>query len=92
MRKFRFGGGPPSITPAFAAFVLAGRAMKSDSGVVQSSQKQQTGLLSAHGVTGFALVSCIYSQNYHPVTDAWKSVPIASHLSFCDSALRLRAE
>ncbi|GIR60823.1 MAG: hypothetical protein CM15mP66_02710 [Pseudomonadota bacterium] len=27
--------------------------------------------MSAHGVTGFAQVSSIYSQNYHPVTDAW---------------------
>ena len=87
MRKFRFGGDLPSIPPAFAAFVSAGRAMKSDSGVVQSSLKRRTWLLSAHGVTGFAQVSCIYSQNYHPVTDAWESVPIASHLSFCTKGI-----
>ena len=91
MRKSRFGGGPPSIPPAFAAFVLAGRAMKSDSIVVQSSLKQRTGHLSAHGVTGFELVSCIYSQNYHPVTDALESVPIASHLSFCTKGIPARS-
>ena len=76
MRKFRLGGGPPSIP-----------AVKSKSGVVQSSLKRRTWLLSAHGVTGFAQVSSIYSQNYHPVTDAWKSVPIASHLSFCTKGI-----
>ena len=91
MRKSRFGGDPPSIPPAFAAFVSAGRAMKSDSGVVQSSLKRRTWLLSAHGVTGFAQVSCIYSQNYHPVTDAWESVPIASHLSFCTKGIPARS-
>ena len=76
MRKSRFGGDPPSIP-----------AMKSESGVVQSSLKRRTWLFSAHGVTGFAQVSCIYSQNYHPVTDAWESVPIASHLSFCTKGI-----
>ena len=91
MRKSIFGGGPPSIPPAFAAFVSAGRAMKSDSRVVQSFLKQRTGLLSAHGVTGFAQVSSIYSQNYHPVTDAWESVPIASHLSFCTKGIPARS-
>ena len=75
MRKSRFGGDLLSIP-----------SVKSDSGVVQSSLKRRTWLLSAHGVTGFAQVSCIYSQNYHPVTDAWESVPIASHLSFCTIA------
>ena len=80
MRKFRFGDGPPSIP-----------AVKCKSGVVQSSLKRQTGLLSAHGVTGFALVSRIYSQNYHPVTDAWESVPIASHLSFCTKGIPARS-
>ena len=80
MRKLRLGGGPPSIP-----------AVKSDSGVVQSSLKRRTGLLSAHGVTGFAQVSCIYSQNYHPVTDAWESVPIASHLSFCTKGILARS-
>ena len=87
MRKSRFGGDPPSIPPAFAVFVSAGRAVKSESGVVQSSLKRRTGLLSAHGVTGFAQISSIYSQNYHPVTDAWESVPIASHLSFCTKGI-----
>ena len=91
MRKFRFGDGPPSIPPAFAAFVSAVRAMKSDSGVVQSSLKQRTWLLSAHGVTGFAQVNSIYSQNYHSVTDAWESVPIASHLSFCTKGIPARS-
>ena len=91
MRKSIFGGGPPSIPPAFAAFVSAGRAMKSDSGVVQSSLKQRTGLLSAHGVTGFAQVSSIYSQNYHPVTDTWESVSIDSHLSFCTKSIPARS-
>ena len=43
--------------------------------------------MSAHGVTGFAQISSIYSQNYHPVTDAWESVPIASHLSFCTKGI-----
>ena len=66
-------------------------AVKSESGVVQSSLKRRTGLLSAHGVTGFAQVSSIYSQNYHPVTDAWKSVPIASHLSFCTKGIPARS-
>ena len=76
MRKSIFGGGPPSIP-----------ALKSKSGVVQSSLKRRTWLLSAHGVTGFAQLSSIYSQNYHPVTDAWESVPIASHLSFCTKGI-----
>ena len=76
MRKSIFGGGPPSIP-----------AVKSKSGVVQSSLKRRTWLLSAHGVTGFAQVNSIYSQNYHSVTDAWKSVPIASHLSFCTKGI-----
>ena len=80
MRKFRFGGDPPLIP-----------AVKSESGVVQSSLKRRTGLLSAHGVTGFAQVSSIYSQNYHPVTDAWESVPIASHLSFCTKGIPARS-
>ena len=91
MRKFRLGGGPPSIPPAFAAFVSEGRAVKSDFGVVQSSLKRRTGLLSAHGVTGFVQVSSIYSQNYHPVTDALESVPIASHLSFCTKGIPARS-
>ena len=65
--------------------------MKSKSGVVQSSLKRRTWLLSAHGVTGFAQVSCIYSQNYHPVTDAWESVPIASYLSFCTKGIPARS-
>ena len=47
--------------------------------------------MSAHGVTGFAQVSSIYSQNYHPVTDAWESVPIASHLSFCTKGIPARS-
>ena len=34
-----------------------------------------------------AQVSSIYSQNYHPVTDAWESVPIAYHLSFCTKGM-----
>ena len=76
LRKSRFGGNPPWIP-----------AVKSESGVVQSSLKRRTWLLSAHGVTGFAQVSSIYSQNYHPVTDAWESVPIASHLSFCTKGI-----
>ena len=80
MRKSRFGGDPPLIP-----------AVKSESGVVQSSLKRRTGLLSAHGVTRFAQVSSIYSQNYHPVTDAWESVPIASHLSFCTKGIPARS-
>ncbi|MDP7407613.1 MAG: hypothetical protein QF495_12850 [SAR324 cluster bacterium] len=66
--------------------------MKSESVVVQSSLKQWSWLLSAHGVTGFAQISSIYSQNYHPVTDAWESVPIASHMSFCTQGLHGIAE
>ena len=76
MRKSRFGGDPPLIP-----------AVKSESGVVQSSLKRRTWILSAHRVTGFAQVNSIYSQNYHPVTDAWESVPIASHLSFCTKGI-----
>ena len=80
VRKSIFGGGPPSIP-----------ALKSKSGVVQSSLKRRTWLLSAHGVTGFAQLSSIYSQNYHPVTDAWESVPIASYLSFCTKGIPARS-
>ena len=80
MRKSRFVGDPPSIP-----------AVKSKSGVVQSSLKRRTWLLGAQGVTGFAQVSCIYSQKYHTVTDAWESVSIASHLSFCTKGIPARS-
>ena len=80
MRKSKFGGDLLSIP-----------SVKSESGVVQSSLKRRTWLLSAHGVTGFAQVSSIYSKNYHPVTDAWESVPIASHMSFCTKGIPARS-
>jgi len=40
---------------------------------------------------GFAQLRSIYSQNYHPVTDTWESVPIASHLSFCTKGIHARS-
>jgi len=43
------------------------------------------------GVTGFAQVCSIYSQNYHPVTGTWESFPIASHLSFCTKGIHARS-
>ena len=43
------------------------------------------------GFTEVAQVRSIYSQNYHTVTDTWKSDPIASHLSFCTKGIHARS-
>jgi len=63
-----------------------------------SNTKTEVGCMLSHishhyfrGVTEFALVSSIYSKNYHPFTDTWGPVPITSHLSFCTKGIHARS-
>jgi len=63
-----------------------------------SSTKTEVGCVLSHishhiflGVTVFAHLSSIHSQNDHPVTDTWESDPIASSMSFCTKGIHARS-